>query len=437
MGRRTLERCGRASRRNAHQETLRPLHELAGAPIQVTDGKRRGVSEQAINIASLGAGVSYANLAIGLPLLALAYGETAFIAGSLIAFDTIAIAIGAFLALVLRRPESGVAHGLCLIAAGEAVLIIPASTTSMAVGAVLHGVGNGLFWVGVQAALGRRAGRRGSERAFVLQYSMYICGSVAGGVLTGIGIAALSAVGTARTTSISLTFLFGIAAALIALLPVISWLKGVSGVNAKRPRPTLLGGLAFQTPDLFLVGAMGMVISLFPVVLTDIFELPPLAVGVSVAAIAVAKIAGSFAAGRLAPRVGAGRTVGSMLAASACCSALLIAAHRPVLYIALTVASTFFGIGAWPIIVDGALARIQPNERPRVTIAWNVREYTAIALTTVAGGYLLDVTSSPTVLLAFATALLAVASLCALTVLRVPSIAPPEQPERHTRVGLT
>ena len=391
---------------------------------------------RAISLASFAAGIAYSNLAIGLPLLLLAQGRTAFIAGSLIALNTIAISLGALLALALRRPETGVAYGLCLIAAGAATLVLPPFTASMAFGALVHGAGHGLFWVGVLGGLGRRAGQRGSERAFVSQYSIYVCGGVVGGVLTGLGVAALRALGAEKTMSISLTFLIGTITALAALPPVLSWLRNVSTAMARRPRLTLVAGFALQTPDLFLVGAMGMLISLAPVVLSDVFALTPFAIGLASGAIALAKVAGSFAAGRIARAAGARKAVGLMLAASAISAGALIGSAQPLLYIALTVSATFFGIGAWPIIVDGALARIRPADRARVTIAWNVREYTAIALATVAGGYLLDAATSPAILLSFATALLGCAALSALFVLRAPTQVPTESQEAPARVGL-
>lgn len=389
---------------------------------------------RAISLASLGAGISYSNLAIGLPLLVLAQGRTALLAGTLIALNTIAIALGAVLALTLRRPETGVAYGLSLIGTGAATLMLPASTTSMALGALVHGAGHGLFWVGVQGGLGRRAGEHGSEKAFVRQYSMYIGGSVAGGVLTGLGVAGFRALGASETASISLAFLFGAVAALVALPPVLSWLRYSSTVMARRPRLTLLAGLALQTPDLFLVGAMGMLISLAPVVLSDVFEVTPFAIGLASGAMALAKIAGSFAAGRIVRAAGAQRTVGLMLAASAVSAGLLIGVRQPLLYVAFTVSATFFGIGVWPIIVDGALARIRPDDRACVTIAWNVREYTAIALATLAGGYLLDTSTSATILLGFATVLLGCAALCGIIVLRAPAQVPSKSPEGCARV---
>lgn len=379
-----------------------------------------------IVVASLGAGVSYANVAIGLPLLALAAGKTTFLAGSLVALDTVAIAIGAVAALALRNPESGVGYGLGLLVAGGTVLVLPPSTGTMTLGAVLHGTGHGLFWVGVQAYLGRRAGARGSERAFVHQYVLYVSGTIVGGLVTGLGIAVYLALGFAEVTSISLSFLFGVSAALVALALVLMRRRNVPARDGVRPRLTLTAGLALQAPDLFLVGSMGMLVSLAPVVLEGVFELAPFAIGVAAAAASVAKIAGAFAAGRAAPVVGARATVGSMLAASAVSAGLLIGVDQALLYVALMVTATFFGIGAWPIIVDGALARVLPADRARVTIAWNVREYTAIGATTVVGGYLLDVVSSPAILLGFTALLLVCAAISAFIVLRAPTHAAPQ-----------
>ncbi len=393
-----------------------------------TEGVRSrpiGSLERRIGYASLGAGVSYANLAIGLPLLALASGKSAFLAGSLLAVDTVAIAIGALAALALRHPESGVAYGLGLLMAGGTMLVLPPSTGSMALGALLHGAGHGLFWVGVQADLGRRAGMRGSERAFVHQYVVYVTGTIAGGLGTGLAIAAFRALGVGAVMSVSLGFLFGVSATLVALALVTVPRRAVPLLSAGRPRPTLVAGLALQAPDLLLVGSMGMLVSLAPVVLKGVFDLTPFVIGVAAAATAVAKIAGAFTAGRAAPIVGARTTVGSMLAASAVSVGLLVGVDQAFLYIALTVTATFFGIGAWPIIVDGALARVPPADRARVTIAWNVREYTAIGAATVVGGYLLDVVSSPAILLGFAALLLVCAAVSAFIVLRVPTHAAP------------
>ncbi|MEO5632302.1 MFS transporter [Gaiella sp.] len=377
-------------------------------------------------MASLAAGISYANVAIGLPLLLLAEGRTAFFASSLIALNTISIALGALIALVLRRTERAVAVGLSLIAIGGVALALPPSNATTSAAAMIQGVGHGLFWVGVQAALGRRSGRRGSERAFVSQYSLYVTGTIAGAVITGLGVATFRAVGVHRSTSISLTFLLGTAAVLTALPSVRQWLRDSSAAVSARPRLAITAGFALQTPDLFLVGAMGMLVSLAPVVMSEVFLLSPLVIGFVAALTSFSKIAGAFVAGLIAAATGARLTVGIMLAASAASSALLVGAHQALLYIVLTIAAVFFGIGAWPIIVDGALARIQPRDRAKVTIAWNIREYTAIALTTVLGGYLLDAFTRPAFLLVLAAVLLGCAGISASIVLRAPTHPPSE-----------
>ena len=94
------------------------------------------------------------------------------------------------------------------------------------------------------------------------------------------------------------------------------------------------------------------------------------------------------------------------------------------LYVALTVAATFLAIGVWPVVVDGALARVSPEERHGLAVVWNVREYVAIAAATVLGGFLLDASARPTLLLAVAAGLLATAAISALAVLGRPVYVP-------------
>jgi len=88
------------------------------------------------------------------------------------------------------------------------------------------------------------------------------------------------------------------------------------------------------------------------------------------------------------------------------------------------VAAAFLAIGVWPVVVDGALARVSPEERHGLAVMWNVREYVAIAVATLLGGYLLDLSGRPTVLLAVAAALLATAAVSALAVLGRPVYVP-------------
>jgi MFS family permease len=382
-------------------------------------------TRRALIASALGAGISYSNLAVALPLLVLAEHGSALLAGALLAANTVAFSLGALLALALRRGESGVVAGLACIAAGDLLLIAAPPRGALVVGALVHGCGMGLFWVGVQASLGRRSGETGSQRAFVLQYVVYIAGSATGAALTGGTIAVLRVLGVSHATSIRVSFVVGATAALLAVPSALMWLRRTTeGVSVPRLRPPPLRGFALQLPDLLLVAAMGMLLNLAPVVLSDDFHFTPLAVGGVSGAVAAAKIGGSVTAGRVAHTAGSRRTVAAMLAGSAVAAAILAGTHQAYLYVFLTVATAFLAIGVWPIVVDGALARVSPEERYGLSIVWNVREYAAIAATTALGGYLLDVSARPTLLLVLAAVLLATAAVSALAVLGRPVYAP-------------
>jgi MFS family permease len=382
-------------------------------------------TRRALVASALGAGISYSNLAVALPLLVLAEHGSALFAGALLAANTVAFSLGALLALGLRRGESGIVTGLATIAAGDLLLIAAPTRGALVAGALVHGAGMGLFWVGVQASLGRRSGETGSQRAFVLQYVVYIAGSATGAALTGASIAVLRAFGVSHATSIRVSFVVGATAALLALPSAVAWLRRTTGgVPPRRLRPPPLRGFALQLPDLLLVAAVGMLLNLAPVVLNDDFHFTPLAVGIVSGAIAAAKIGGSVTAGRVAHTAGSRRTVAAMLAGSALAAAVLAGTHQAYLYVFLTVATAFLAIGVWPIVVDGALARVSPEERYGLSIVWNVREYAAIAATTALGGYLLDISARPTLLLVLAAVLLATAAVSALAVLGRPVYAP-------------
>jgi MFS family permease len=381
-------------------------------------------TRRALVSSALGAGISYSNLAVALPLVVLAEHGSAFLAGALLGANTVAFSLGALSALALRRAESGVVTGLAAIAAGDLLFIASSARGELVAGALVHGVGMGLFWVGVQASLGRRSGESGSQRAFVLQYVVYISGSAAGAALTGGCIALLRTLGAAHATSIRLSFAVGTAASLLALPPAVAWLRRATAAPTARLRAAPLRGFALQLPDLLLVAAMGMLLNLAPVVLTHDFRFTPLAVGGVSGAVAAAKIGGSITAGRVAVAAGSRRAVGAMLGGSAVAAAVLAGTHHALLYVSLTVATAFLAIGVWPIVVDGALARVLPEERHGLSIVWNVREYAAIAATTALGGFLLDVSGRPTMLLALAAVLLATAAVSALAVLGRPVYGP-------------
>jgi MFS family permease len=381
-------------------------------------------ARRALVISALGAGISYSNLAVALPLLVLAEHGSPFLAGALLGVNTVAFSLGALLALMLRRADGGIAVGLGAIAAGDLLLIVSPPRGALAVGALAQGIGMGLFWVGVQTSLGKRSGTAGSERVFVGQYVAYVTGSAVGAAITGVSIAALRGFGVAHVASLRASFAIGVASALLAVPAVLSWLRHTEAIPVPRRRPPPFAGIALQLPDLLLVAAMGMLLNLAPVILSHGFAFTPLAIGVVSGAVAAAKICGSVTAGRLAQLTGSRLAVGAMLACSALAAALLAATHEAWLYVSLTVAAAFLAIGVWPVVVDGALARVSPEERHGLSVVWNVREYVAIAATTALGGYLLDVSARPTLLLALATVLLATAAASAFAVLGRPVYAP-------------
>ena len=373
---------------------------------------------------ALATGISYGNLAVALPLVVLASDGSPSVAALLLAAHTIAFSVGALCARGLRRAEAGVVLGLLAMAVGDIVLALAPASSVLAAGAVLNGIGMGLFWVGVQAWLGRRSGIAGSQRAFVRQYALYVLGTASGAALTGLAIAATRRLGAPEATSVSLTFLVGAAATVLVLPQTLGWLSRITAASPDRPRLHPFLGLSLQAPDLLLVAAMGMLLSLVPIVLSDTFAFSPLAIGVASACIAAAKIAGSLIAGGCAVALGSRATVGGMLGGSAVAAAALAATEHALVFVAFTVAATFFAIGVWPIVVDGALARVSPSERPELTVVWNVREYAMIAAATAGGGLLLDATTSPAAMLGIVTMLLLAAAVAALAVLRRPVYAP-------------
>jgi predicted MFS family arabinose efflux permease len=280
----------------------------------------------------------------------------------------------------------------------------------------------GLFWVGVQAALGRRAGEPGARRAFVGQYALYVAGTATGGATTGGVIAAAHALGAGDVGSARASFLVGAVAAAATLAASVPWARSAAPASraAQPVRRGALHGLALQLPALMLVSAMGMLLSLTPVVLRDDFRVRPIVIGVVSGLVAAAKAGGSVTAGRFAAARGSRDAVAAMLAGSALAAGLLIGVDRAWLFVGLVLAATFFGIGVWPVVVDGALARVSPDTRRELSVAWNVREYAAIAGTTALGGYLLDASGSRRLLLELAALLLAAGAVSALATLRRP-----------------
>src|SRR5438552_18851396 len=90
---------------------------------------------RALVASALGAGISYSNLAVALPLLVLAEHGGPLLAGLLLGSNTLAFSLGALLAVGLRRSEAGVAAGLAVIAIGDFLLIASPIRDVLVVGA--------------------------------------------------------------------------------------------------------------------------------------------------------------------------------------------------------------------------------------------------------------------------------------------------------------
>jgi MFS family permease len=381
---------------------------------------------RAIVATALAAGISFANLAVALPLVVLARGGRPSLAGMLLAANILAYALGALLAFASPRPQAALSAAMAALLVGGLAGALGPGLAGPAAGGLVQGAGMGLFWVGTQSALGRRAGTPGSAAAFADQYALYVVGTIAGAICTGAVIAGLRLAGAGTETSLRMSLLLGSAAALGALLPLAS-----GALAAKTPPlpagsrlPVPLHGLYLQLPDFLLVAALSTLGSLAPVVLRHDFHLSPALVALATTATAAAKAGGSLAAGRVARALGGRRTAAAMLAGSAGATWLLGAADHAAPFTALLALAILLGAGAWPLCVDGALARVAPADRSLLTIAWNLREPAAMALGTIGGGYLLDLGEGRPLLAAVAGGLFAAASVATLAVFKRPMYAP-------------
>ena len=184
--------------------------------------------------------------------------------------------------------------------------------------------------------------------------------------------------------------------------------------------------LAIQSSDLLLVGALGLLLPLTPIVLAHGYHLGPLTVGLVMAGVSLAKIAGTLAARVLSDTSGQRATILLLLGgAAAFCSMLSVALTAPVFVGALLV-TALAGTGAWPLVVDSAQARVRPDRRQGLTVLWNVREYAVIAAATACSGWLLGVFDRPTPIFLVAALLIAASALCSGAVLRRPVWLPDE-----------
>ena len=379
-------------------------------------------------------GLSFGVLAVAVPLHVAAMHRPASLAGQLLASVTVAVALAALGAGVVGRMVGSARNllvtSIAVTACGQAVLMSASSTARMVVGTALVGAGIGLFWVASQTLLGRSSGRDDSERAFAHHYAAYTLGVAAGSAIVGIVAAVVRHAGIGEADAIQLSYGLALAAMLLALVLWRPRRERDAVPRGLRPR-TSPQAVAMQLPDLLLVSALAMMLPLTPIVLLRDFHLAPFVVGLTVACVQAGKIGGAFAGRIITRESGHRRAILLLLGAGAVLSLALCASTTTLgapLFVLALIATSFVATGAWPLIVDSALARIEPDTRPNVTVTWNAFEYGVIATVTALSGWLLASLHSPELLFALGAALLAAATVSAGFVLRLPVYAP-EVPE--------
>jgi Major Facilitator Superfamily len=376
-------------------------------------------------------GMAFGVLAVAVPMHVAALHKPASLAGQLLASVTIAVAMGALSAGPLGRlvgsGRNVLAASMAVSALGQIVLLVVHDMTSMTAGTVLVGLGIGLFWVSSQTLLGRASGSKGSERGFALHYAAYTLGVASGSALAGISVAVLRRAGADEALAVRLSYAVGAGATLAALT---LWRP-----ERRRPEDTPrrihlhadVKGIAMQLPDLLLVSALAMMLPLAPLVLVRQFHLAPLIVGLTFAAVQGGKVAGSLA-GRITCREHGHRAAILALLAAGAALSLLLSVSTDVLgaplFIAVLIATAFVTTGAWPLIVDSALARTAPADRPGATVTWNVCEYGVIAVMTAMSGWLLASFHRPALLFTLGAAFLAASTAAAAVVLVRPVYTP-------------
>ena len=376
-------------------------------------------------------GLSFGVLAVAVPLHVAALHRPATLAGQLLASVTVAVALAALGAGAVGRVV-GSARNLLVVSiavsgVGQAVLLGASSTRVMVFGTAAVGAGIGLFWVSSQTLLGRASGGDDSERAFAHHFAAYTFGVAGGSALVGLVAAAARQAGMHEADAIRLSYALGLVAMVLAL---VLWRprRERDGAVPRRLRPrTSPHAVAVQLPDLLLVSALAMMMPLTPIVLLRDFHLAPYLVGLTVACVQAGKIGGAFAGRAITRESGHRRAILLLLGAGACLSLALCASTTTLgapMFVLALIATAFVATGAWPLIVDSALARIEPDTRSSVTVTWNAFEYGVIAAVTALSGWLLSSLHSPELLFALGAALLAAATVSAGIVMRLPVYAP-------------
>ena len=373
-------------------------------------------------IAAFAGGMSFATISVAIPLELSALGAHPGLVGAVLAAGTGSVAAGAACAGAAASVLGGrrtLALALAISGIGTLVLGATGSTPGVTTAAVLVGLGIGLFWVASHLVLGQRAGNAGSEVGFLTHYAAYTLGAVIGSACTGLIVAGATHSGFAACTGVRLAAMLGTAATICGL---VAWLplaeRGTAPARRTRLGPAT--HLAVQVPDLLLVAGWALLLPLAPVVLSEGYGLGPLAIGVVMSALSVAKIGGMFVARALSRRRGPRRTTVVMLAgAAALCLSLCIAGGASV-FVAVLLATTVATAGAWPLVVDAAQARVPPERRQGLSVVWNAREYVVVAAATFVAGRVLGAFSSAAPLFVLAAILIGAAALVAAAVTRRP-----------------
>jgi Major Facilitator Superfamily len=377
-------------------------------------------------------GMAFGGLAVAVPMHVAALHRPASLAGQLLASVTVAVACGALGAGPLGRlvgsARNVLAASMLVTALGQGVLLLAATTALMLVGTALVGAGIGLFWVSSQMLLGRSSGAAGSERGFAFHYAAYTLGVAGGSAIAGLAVAVLRRAGADEALAVQLSYAVGTAATLAALALWRPERRGGPAGASRRIRPRADPmAIAMQLPDLLLVSALAMMLPLVPLVLVRQFHLAPVVVGLTFAGVQAGKVGGTLA-GRVTCREHGHRVAILILLGSGAVLSLLLSVSTSLvgapLFVLVLIATAFVTTGAWPLIVDSALARTEPSHRPGTTVTWNVCEYGVIAAMTATSGWLLASFHRPELLFTFGAGLLAAAAVAAAVVLCRPVYAP-------------
>ena len=188
-----------------------------------------------------------------------------------------------------------------------------------------------------------------------------------GSAIAGLAVAVLRRAGADEALAVQLSYAVGTAATLAALALWRPERRGGPAGASRRIRPRADPmAIAMQLPDLLLVSALAMMLPLVPLVLVRQFHLAPVVVGLTFAGVQAGKVGGTLA-GRVTCREHGHRVAILILLGSGAVLSLLLSVSTSLvgapLFVLVLIATAFVTTGAWPLIVDSALARTEPSHR--------------------------------------------------------------------------